>query len=164
MTLLNQSAERVRGITISTAHVEYQTDKRHYAHVDCPGHADYIKNMITGAAQVGSTSACVYQHVAQMDGAILVVSATDGQMPQTREHLLLAKQVGVDHLVVFINKADMIDDEELLEMVEMEIRELLEEFGFNGDDTPFIKGSALAVLEVCLMCTASWALTSLSGW
>eukprot|EP00730_Choanoeca_flexa_P007969 TRINITY_DN12418_c0_g2_i10.p3 TRINITY_DN12418_c0_g2~~TRINITY_DN12418_c0_g2_i10.p3 ORF type:complete len:427 (+),score=122.69 TRINITY_DN12418_c0_g2_i10:52-1332(+) len=125
--------ERVRGITISTAHVEYETDNRHYAHMDCPGHADYIKNMITGAAQ--------------MDGAILVVSATDGQMPQTREHLLLAKQVGVDHLVVFINKADMVDDEELLELVEVEIRELLGTYGFDEDETPVVTGSALCAIE-----------------
>jgi elongation factor Tu len=125
--------ERVRGITISTAHVEYETDSRHYAHMDCPGHADYIKNMITGAAQ--------------MDGAILVVSATDGQMPQTREHLLLAKQVGVDKLVVFVNKVDMIDDKELLELVEVEIRELLGTYGFDEDETPVVFGSALAALE-----------------
>jgi len=125
--------ERERGITIATAHVEYQTDKRHYAHVDCPGHADYIKNMITGAAQ--------------MDGAILVVSAADGPMPQTREHVLLARQVNVPHLVVFMNKCDMVDDPELLELVELEIRELLSQYEFPGDDTPIIKGSALKALE-----------------
>ena len=125
--------ERERGITISTAHVEYETDDRHYAHVDCPGHADYVKNMITGAAQ--------------MDGAILVVSAADGPMPQTREHILLARQVGVPSLVVFMNKVDQVDDEELLELVEMEIRELLNEYQFPGDDIPIIKGSALAALE-----------------
>lgn len=125
--------EKARGITISTAHVEYETDRRHYAHVDCPGHADYIKNMITGAAQ--------------MDGAIIVVSATDGQMPQTREHLLLAKQVGVDKLVVFINKVDMVDDKEMLELVEMEMRDLLGTYGFDGENTPIIMGSALAALE-----------------
>ena len=125
--------ERERGITINTAHVEYQTDARHYAHVDCPGHADYVKNMITGAAQ--------------MDGAILVVSAADGPMPQTREHILLARQVGVPYIVVFMNKCDMVDDEELLELVEMEIRELLDEYEFPGDDTPIIKGSALKALE-----------------
>ena len=125
--------ERERGITISTAHVEYETDKRHYAHVDCPGHADYVKNMITGAAQ--------------MDGAILVVSAADGPMPQTREHILLARQVGVPYIVVFMNKADQVDDPELLELVEMEIRELLNEYEFPGDDTPIITGSALQVLE-----------------
>lgn len=125
--------ERARGITISTAHVEYETDKRHYAHVDCPGHADYIKNMITGAAQ--------------MDGAIIVVAATDGQMPQTREHLLLARQVGVQHLVVFVNKVDTIDDPEMLELVEMEMRELLSEYGFDGDETPVVMGSALCALE-----------------
>lgn len=125
--------ERARGITISTAHVEYQTDKRHYSHVDCPGHADYIKNMITGAAQ--------------MDGAIIVVAATDGQMPQTREHLLLARQVGVQHLVVFVNKVDTIDDPEMLELVEMEMRELLTQYGFDGDNVPVIMGSALCALE-----------------
>jgi len=125
--------EKARGITIATAHVEYQTENRHYAHVDCPGHADYIKNLITGAAQ--------------MDGAILVVSGDDGQMPQTREHLLLANQVGIKHVCVFINKADVVDDEELLDLVEMEIRELLDEFGFEGDDTPFVRGSALCALE-----------------
>ena len=125
--------ERERGITISTAHVEYQTEKRHYAHVDCPGHADYVKNMITGAAQ--------------MDGAILVCSATDGPMPQTREHILLSRQVGVPYIVVFLNKCDMVDDEELLELVEMEIRELLDEYEFPGDDTPIIRGSALKALE-----------------
>lgn len=125
--------ERERGITISTAHVEYETDKRHYAHVDCPGHADYVKNMITGAAQ--------------MDGAILVVSAADGPMPQTREHILLARQVGVPAMVVFMNKVDQVDDEELLELVELEIRELLSSYDFPGDDIPIIKGSALAALE-----------------
>ncbi|WP_341789528.1 elongation factor Tu [Rickettsia endosymbiont of Polydrusus tereticollis] len=125
--------EKERGITISTAHVEYETKARHYAHVDCPGHADYVKNMITGAAQ--------------MDGAILVVSAADGPMPQTREHILLAKQVGVPAMVVFLNKVDMVDDPELLELVEMEVRELLSKYGFPGDDIPFIKGSALQALE-----------------
>ncbi len=125
--------ERERGITINTAHVEYETDSRHYAHVDCPGHADYVKNMITGAAQ--------------MDGAILVVSAADGVMPQTREHILLSRQVGVPKIVVFMNKCDQVDDEELLELVEMEIRELLNEYEFPGDDTPIIKGSGLQVLE-----------------
>ena len=125
--------ERERGITISTAHVEYETDKRHYAHVDCPGHADYVKNMITGAAQ--------------MDGAILVVSAADGPMPQTREHILLARQVGVPSIVVFMNKIDQVDDEELLELVEMEIRDLLSEYDFPGDEIPIIKGSALAAIE-----------------
>ncbi len=125
--------ERERGITISTAHVEYQTDNRHYAHVDCPGHADYVKNMITGAAQ--------------MDGAILVVSAADGPMPQTREHILLSRQVGVPYIVVFMNKCDMVDDEELLELVEMEIRDLLTEYEFPGDDIPVIKGSALKALQ-----------------
>ena len=125
--------ERERGITINTAHVEYETDKRHYAHVDCPGHADYVKNMITGAAQ--------------MDGAILVVAATDGVMAQTREHILLSRQVGVPYIVVFMNKCDMVDDEELLELVDMEIRELLNEYEFPGDDTPIIQGSALMALE-----------------
>ncbi|HIU68768.1 MAG TPA: elongation factor Tu [Candidatus Scubalenecus merdavium] len=125
--------EKERGITINTAHVEYETDKRHYAHVDCPGHADYIKNMITGAAQ--------------MDGAILVIAATDGPMAQTREHLLLARQVGVPYIIVFMNKVDQVDDEELLELVEMEIRETLDEYEFPGDDTPIIKGSALKALE-----------------
>ena len=125
--------ERERGITISTAHVEYETEKRHYAHVDCPGHADYVKNMITGAAQ--------------MDGAILVVAATDGVMAQTKEHILLSRQVGVPYIVVFMNKCDMVDDEELLELVEMEIRELLDEYEFPGDDTPIIQGSALMALE-----------------
>ncbi|SHG91774.1 translation elongation factor TU, partial [Thermosyntropha lipolytica DSM 11003] len=119
--------ERERGITINTAHVEYETDNRHYAHVDCPGHADYVKNMITGAAQ--------------MDGAILVVSAADGPMPQTREHILLSRQVGVPYIVVFLNKIDMVDDEELLELVEMEVRELLNEYEFPGDDVPVIRGS-----------------------
>ncbi len=125
--------ERARGITINTAHVEYETENRHYAHVDCPGHADYVKNMITGAAQ--------------MDGAILVVSAADGPMPQTREHILLSRQVGVPYIVVFMNKCDQVDDPELLELVEMEIRELLSEYEFPGDDTPIVKGSALAALE-----------------
>src|SRR5574340_781678 len=125
--------ERQRGITINTAHVEYETENRHYAHVDCPGHADYIKNMITGAAQ--------------MDGAILVVSAADGPMPQTREHILLARQVGVPYIVVYLNKADMVDDAELLELVEMEVRELLSKYDFPGDKTPIVKGSALKALE-----------------
>ena len=125
--------ERERGITINTAHVEYETDKRHYAHVDCPGHADYVKNMITGAAQ--------------MDGAILVVSAADGPMPQTREHILLARQVGVKYIVVWMNKCDMVDDEELLELVEMEIRELLSEYDFPGDDIPVIRGSGYQALQ-----------------
>ena len=129
----NAPEEKERGITIATSHVEYQTEKRHYAHVDCPGHADYVKNMITGAAQ--------------MDGAILVVSAADGPMPQTREHILLARQVGVPYIVVFLNKADMVDDEELLELVEVEVRELLSEYDFPGDDIPFITGSALKALE-----------------
>ena len=125
--------ERERGITINTAHVEYQTDNRHYAHVDCPGHADYVKNMITGAAQ--------------MDGAILVIAATDGAMAQTREHILLSRQVGVPRMVVFLNKCDMVDDEELIDLVEMEVRDLLTEYGFDGDNTPVIKGSALKALE-----------------
>ena len=125
--------EKERGITISTAHVEYETANRHYAHVDCPGHADYVKNMITGAAQ--------------MDGAILVVAATDGPMPQTREHILLSRQVGVPYIIVFLNKCDMVDDEELLDLVEMEVRELLDEYDFPGDDTPIIRGSALKALE-----------------
>ncbi|MDT2459165.1 elongation factor Tu [Enterococcus avium] len=125
--------ERERGITINTAHVEYETEKRHYAHIDAPGHADYVKNMITGAAQ--------------MDGAILVVSATDGPMPQTREHILLSRQVGVKHLIVFLNKVDLVDDEELIDLVEMEVRELLSEYGFPGDDIPVLKGSALKALE-----------------
>ncbi|MDH3376554.1 MAG: elongation factor Tu [Gammaproteobacteria bacterium] len=129
----NAPEERERGITIATAHVEYETEARHYAHVDCPGHADYVKNMITGAAQ--------------MDGAILVVSAADGPMPQTREHILLARQVGVPYIVVYLNKADMVDDEELLELVEMEVRELLDKYEFPGDDTPIITGSALKALE-----------------
>ncbi len=129
----NAPEEKERGITIATSHVEYQTENRHYAHVDCPGHADYVKNMITGAAQ--------------MDGAILVVSAADGPMPQTREHILLARQVGVPYIVVFLNKADMVDDEELLELVEVEVRELLSEYEFPGDDIPFITGSALKALE-----------------
>ena len=125
--------ERERGITINTAHIEYQTEKRHYAHVDCPGHADYVKNMITGAAQ--------------MDGAILVVSAADGPMPQTREHILLSRQVGVPYIVVYLNKADMVDDEELLELVEMEVREILTEYGFPGDDVPVVIGSSLGALN-----------------
>ena len=125
--------EKERGITISSAHVEYETNNRHYAHVDCPGHADYVKNMITGAAQ--------------MDGAILVVAATDGPMPQTREHILLSRQVGVPYIIVFLNKCDMVDDEELLDLVEMEVRELLDEYDFPGDDTPIIRGSALKALE-----------------
>ena len=129
----NAPEERERGITIATAHVEYETEKRHYAHVDCPGHADYVKNMITGAAQ--------------MDGAILVVSAADGPMPQTREHILLARQVGVPYVIVYMNKADMVDDEELLELVELEVRELLDSYDFPGDDTPIIVGSALKALE-----------------
>ncbi len=129
----NAPEERERGITIATSHVEYESDKRHYAHVDCPGHADYVKNMITGAAQ--------------MDGAILVVSAADGPMPQTREHILLSRQVGVPYIVVFLNKADMVDDEELIELVEMEVRELLDAYDFPGDDTPIIVGSALKALE-----------------
>src|SRR6266852_3453338 len=129
----NAPEEKARGITISTAHVEYETSKRHYAHVDCPGHADYVKNMITGAAQ--------------MDGAILVVSAADGPMPQTREHILLARQVGVPALVVFLNKCDMVDDPELLELVELEVRELLSKYDFPGDKIPIVKGSALAALE-----------------
>ena len=142
--------ERERGITIATAHVEYETDIRHYAHVDCPGHADYVKNMITGAAQ--------------MDGAILVVSAADGPMPQTREHILLARQVGVPYITVFLNKADMVDDEELLELVEMEVRDLLSEYEFPGDDTPIITGSALKALECscggreCESCSKIWEL------
>jgi elongation factor Tu len=129
----NAPEEKARGITIATSHVEYETDKRHYAHVDCPGHADYVKNMITGAAQ--------------MDGAILVVSAADGPMPQTREHILLARQVGVPYIVVFLNKADMVDDEELLELVEVEVRDLLSEYDFPGDDIPFVIGSALKALD-----------------
>src|SRR5574337_1125275 len=129
----NAPEERARGVTIAIAHVEYETDKRHYAHVDCPGHADYIKNMITGAAQ--------------MDGAILVVSAPDGPMPQTREHILLARQVEVPAMVVFLNKVDMMDDEELLELVELEVRELLSTYGFPGDEIPIIRGSALKALE-----------------
>ncbi|RAA65922.1 elongation factor Tu, partial [Burkholderia multivorans] len=129
----NAPEEKERGITINTSHIEYQTDKRHYAHVDCPGHADYVKNMITGAAQ--------------MDGGILVVSAADGPMPQTREHILLSRNVGVPALVVFLNKADMVDDEELLELVEMEVRDLLSEYDFPGDDVPVIVGSALKALE-----------------
>ena len=129
----NAPEERARGITIATSHVEYESEARHYAHVDCPGHADYVKNMITGAAQ--------------MDGAILVVSAADGPMPQTREHILLSRQVGVPYIVVFLNKADMVDDEELLELVEMEVRELLDQYEFPGDDTPLVVGSALKALE-----------------
>ncbi len=129
----NAPEERERGVTINTSHVEYQTEKRHYAHVDCPGHADYIKNMVTGAAQ--------------MDGAILVVSAADGPMPQTREHILLARQVGVPYIVVFLNKCDMVDDKELLELVEVEVRDLLTKYGFPGDKTPVIKGSATKALE-----------------
>jgi len=142
--------ERARGITINTTHVEYETEKRHYAHVDCPGHADYVKNMITGAAQ--------------MDGAILVVSAADGPMPQTREHILLARQVGVPYIVVFLNKADMVDDAELIELVEMEVRELLNEYEFPGDDTPIVVGSALKALECgcgkreCEWCGKIWQL------
>ncbi|MGX7376778.1 elongation factor Tu, partial [Carnobacterium maltaromaticum] len=129
----NAPEEKERGITINTSHIEYETETRHYAHVDCPGHADYVKNMITGAAQ--------------MDGAILVVSAADGPMPQTREHILLSRQVGVPYIVVFLNKVDMVDDEELLELVEMEVRDLLSEYDFPGDDTPVIAGSALKALE-----------------
>ncbi|HEI8487606.1 TPA: elongation factor Tu, partial [Morganella morganii] len=129
----NAPEEKARGITISTSHVEYDTPTRHYAHVDCPGHADYVKNMITGAAQ--------------MDGAILVVAATDGPMPQTREHILLGRQVGVPYIIVFLNKCDMVDDEELLELVEMEVRELLSQYDFPGDDTPIVRGSALKALE-----------------
>ena len=129
----NAPEEKERGITINTAHVEYQSDKRHYAHVDCPGHADYVKNMITGAAQ--------------MDGAILVVSAADGPMPQTREHILLARQVGVPSIVVFLNKVDMVDDPELLDLVEMEVRDLLTQYEFPGDKIPIVKGSALKALE-----------------
>ncbi|MEG0283361.1 MAG: elongation factor Tu [Erysipelotrichales bacterium] len=129
----NAPEEKERGITISTSHIEYETETRHYAHVDCPGHADYVKNMITGAAQ--------------MDGAILVVSATDGPMPQTREHILLSRQVGVPYIVVFLNKCDMVDDEELIDLVEMEVRDLLTEYDFPGDDTPIIRGSALKALE-----------------
>ena len=129
----NAPEEKARGITINTSHVEYETTNRHYAHVDCPGHADYVKNMITGAAQ--------------MDGAILVVSAADGPMPQTREHILLARQVGVPYIVVYLNKADMVDDKELLELVEMEVRELLSKYEFPGDDTPIVIGSAMKALE-----------------
>jgi elongation factor Tu len=142
--------EKERGITISIAHVEYETEKRHYAHVDCPGHADYVKNMITGAAQ--------------MDGAILVVSAADGPMPQTREHILLARQVGVPYIVVFLNKVDMVDDEELLELVELEVRELLSQYGFPGEEAPVVRGSALKALECgcgsreCRWCGAILAL------
>jgi len=146
----NAPEERERGITINTAHVEYETDNRHYAHVDCPGHADYVKNMITGAAQ--------------MDGAILVVSAADGPMPQTREHILLARQVGVPYIVVYLNKADMVDDAELMELVEMEVRELLSEYEFPGDDIPIVAGSALKSLECgcgkrdCQWCGSIWKL------
>jgi elongation factor Tu len=146
----NAPEEKARGITINTSHVEYQTEKRHYAHVDCPGHADYVKNMITGAAQ--------------MDGAILVVSAADGPMPQTREHILLARQVGVPYIVVFLNKADQVDDEELMELVEMEVRELLSEYEFPGDDIPIVAGSALKALECgcgnreCEACGPIWKL------
>ncbi len=129
----NAPEEKARGITIATAHVEYETAKRHYAHVDCPGHADYVKNMITGAAQ--------------MDGAILVVSAADGPMPQTREHILLARQVGVPYIVVFLNKVDMVDDPELLELVELEVRELLKKYEFPGDEIPVVRGSALKAME-----------------
>lgn len=129
----NAPEEKARGITINTSHIEYETEKRHYAHVDCPGHADYIKNMITGAAQ--------------MDGAILVVAATDGPMPQTREHILLSKQVGVPRMVVFLNKCDMVDDEEMLELVEIEVRDLLSKYGFDGDNTPIIRGSAKLACE-----------------
>ncbi|ENI1142911.1 elongation factor Tu, partial [Vibrio cholerae] len=129
----NAPEERERGITINTSHVEYDTPNRHYAHVDCPGHADYVKNMITGAAQ--------------MDGGILVVAATDGPMPQTREHILLGRQVGIPYIIVFMNKCDMVDDEELLELVEMEVRELLSEYDFPGDDLPVIQGSALGALN-----------------
>src|ERR1700723_2014250 len=132
-TIDNAPEERERGITIATAHVEYETGKRHYAHVDCPGHADYIKNMITGAAQ--------------MDGAILVVAATDGPMPQTKEHVLLARQVGVPYIVVFLNKCDAVEDEELTDLVEMEVRELLSKYNFPGDDVPVIRGSALGALN-----------------
>uniref|UniRef100_A0A3Q4GH96 protein-synthesizing GTPase n=1 Tax=Neolamprologus brichardi TaxID=32507 RepID=A0A3Q4GH96_NEOBR len=130
----NAPEEKARGITINASHVEYTTANRHYAHTDCPGHADYVKNMITGTAQ--------------MDGCILVVAATDGQMPQTREHLLLARQIGVEHVVVFINKADAVEDKEMLELVEIEIRELLTEFGYDGENTPVVIGSALCALEV----------------
>jgi small GTP-binding protein domain len=129
----NAPEEKERGITIATAHIEYESDQRHYAHVDCPGHADYVKNMVTGAAQ--------------MDGAIMVVAATDGPMPQTREHILLARQVGVPEIVVFMNKVDLVDDEELLELVEMEVRELLSSYEFDGDNIPIIKGSALGALN-----------------
>jgi elongation factor Tu len=146
----NAPEERERGITIATSHVEYETDARHYAHVDCPGHADYVKNMITGAAQ--------------MDGAILVVSAADGPMPQTREHILLSKQVGVPYIVVFMNKEDMVDDEELLELVEMEIRELLDMYEFPGDDTPITAGSALKALEEAKTGTlGEWSATTVTG-
>ena len=132
----NAPEERERGITIATAHVEYQTDKRHYAHVDCPGHADYVKNMITGAAQ--------------MDGAILVVSAPDGPMPQTREHILLARQVGVPYIIVFLNKVDAVDDAELLDLVELEVRDLLKKYGFPGDNIPVVRGSALLAMKAGL--------------
>ena len=145
----NAPEEKARGITIATSHVEYETQNRHYAHVDCPGHADYVKNMITGAAQ--------------MDGAILVVSAADGPMPQTREHILLARQVGVPYIVVFLNKADMVDDEELLELVEVEVRDLLNEYDFPGDDVPFVIGSALKALEATRS-TSRRSSTSASSW
>uniref|UniRef100_UPI000944C5CF GTP-binding protein n=1 Tax=Escherichia coli TaxID=562 RepID=UPI000944C5CF len=137
----NAPEEKARGITINTSHVEYDTPTRHYAHVDCPGHADYVKNMITGAAQ--------------MDGAILVVAATDGPMPQTREHILLGRQVGVPYIIVFLNKCDMVDDEELLELVEMEVRELLSQYDFPGDDTPIVRGSALKAMEGAILVVAA---------
>ena len=143
----NAPEEKARGITIATSHQEYETENRHYAHVDCPGHADYVKNMITGAAQ--------------MDGGILVVSAADGAMPQTREHILLARQVGVPALVVFLNKCDQVDDEELLELVEMELRELLSSYDFPGDDIPFIKGSALKLLKLSLLASLLTTLLTL---
>ncbi len=145
----NAPEEKARGITIATAHVEYESDERHYAHVDCPGHADYVKNMITGAAQ--------------MDGAILVVSAADGPMPQTREHILLSRQVGVPYIVVYLNKADMVDDEELLELVELEVRDLLAMYEFPGDDTPIITGSALKALEDDTSPPCSSAITFVSA-
>ena len=150
----NAPEEKARGITINTSHVEYDTPTRHYAHVDCPGHADYVKNMITGAAQ--------------MDGAILVVAATDGPMPQTREHILLGRQVGVPYIIVFLNKCDMVDDEELLELVEMEVRELLSQYDFPGDDTPIVRGSALKALEGGLLIrekrfTSGRVITGLDG-
>ncbi|WP_261914342.1 elongation factor Tu [Salmonella enterica] len=155
----NAPEEKARGITINTSHVEYDTPTRHYAHVDCPGHADYVKNMITGAAQMDGAILVVAatdgpmpqtrEHIllGQMDGAILVVAATDGPMPQTREHILLGRQVGVPYIIVFLNKCDMVDDEELLELVEMEVRELLSQYDFPGDDTPIVRGSALKALE-----------------